>query len=304
MNWLNKLERKFGRYAVPNLIVYLIGAYSVGFVLNMVAPNILGFLNFQPYYILHGQIWRLITWILMPTDSNIIFLLIMMMFYYQLGTALERAWGTFRFNAYIIGGILLTEVGSLLAYGLIYLFMGGSFAHTASTMMGQMISTSYINMSIFLAFATLYPDMQVLLYFIIPIKMKWMAAVYVVIMVLSVWDTYHAIYAYTQSVSTALWYAGIMLLCIVMSLLNYLIFFLSTRNLSRYTPHEVHRRQQFKAQMREPRPGSGIAKHKCAVCGRTELDDPNLQFRFCSKCEGNYEYCQDHLFTHQHIRRV
>lgn len=77
MNWLNKLERKFGRYAVPNLIVYLIGAYSVGFVLNMVAPNILGFLNFQPYYILHGQIWRLITWILMPTDSNIIFLLIM-----------------------------------------------------------------------------------------------------------------------------------------------------------------------------------------------------------------------------------
>jgi hypothetical protein len=147
MNWLNKLERKFGRYAVPNLIVYLIGAYSVGFVLNMVAPNILGFLNFQPYYILHGQIWRLITWILMPTDSNIIFLLIMMMFYYQLGTALERAWGTFRFNAYIIGGILLTEVGSLLAYGLIYLFMGGNFAYTASTMMGQMISTSYINMS-------------------------------------------------------------------------------------------------------------------------------------------------------------
>ena len=131
MNWLNKLERKFGRYAVPNLIVYLIGAYSVGFVLNMVAPNILGFLNFQPYYILHGQIWRLITWILMPTDSNIIFLLIMMMFYYQLGTALERAWGTFRFNAYIIGGILLTEVGSLLAYGLIYLFMGGNFAYTA-----------------------------------------------------------------------------------------------------------------------------------------------------------------------------
>ena len=156
MNWLNKLERKFGRYAIPNLIVYLIGAYSVGFVLNMVAPNILGYLNFQPYYILHGQIWRLITWILMPTDSNIIFLLIMMMFYYQLGTALERAWGTFRFNAYIIGGILLTEVGSLLAYGLIYLFMGGNFAYTASTMMGQMISTSYINMSIFLAFSNPY----------------------------------------------------------------------------------------------------------------------------------------------------
>ena len=179
--------------------------------------------------------------------------------------------------------------------------MGGNFAYTASTMMGQMISTSYINMSIFLAFATLYPDMQVLLYFIIPIKMKWMAAVYVVIMVFSVWDTYHAIYAYTQSASTALWYAGIMLLCIVMSLLNYLIFFLSTRNLSRYTPHEVHRRQQFKAQMREPRPGSGIAKHKCAVCGRTEETNPELEFRYCSRCAGYHCFCQDHINNHIHF---
>ena len=293
MNWLNKLERKFGRYAVPNLIVYLIGAYSVGFVLNMVAPNILGFLNFQPYYILHGQIWRLITWILMPTDSNIIFLLIMMMFYYQLGTALERAWGTFRFNAYIIGGILLTEVGSLLAYGLIYLFMGGSFAHTASTMMGQMISTSYINMSIFLAFATLYPDMQVLLYFIIPIKMKWMALFYVLIVG---WNV-------VSYVMNGAWF---MALPIVASLLNFIIFFLGTRNLNRYNPKEIHRRNQFKRAMGEsktvPFPGNtqGVTKHKCAVCGRTEKDDPNLEFRFCSKCNGNYEYCQDHLYTHIH----
>ena len=92
MNWLNKLERKLGRYAIPNLILYLIGAYSIGFVLNMVAPSILNYLNFQPYYILHGQIWRLVTWIFMPTDSNILFLIIMMMLYYQLGMALERTW--------------------------------------------------------------------------------------------------------------------------------------------------------------------------------------------------------------------
>ena len=303
MNWLNKLERKFGRYAIPNLIVYLIGAYCIGFVLNMFSPSILSYLNFQPYYILHGQIWRIVTWILMPTDSNIIFLLIMMMFYYQLGMALERAWGTFRFNAYLIGGILITVVGSLLAYGIIYVLFGSAMALSASAIMGQMISTRYINMSIFLAFATLYPDMQLLLYFIIPIKMKWMAAVYAIMMVFNVFDIYKSVLAMTQSQAISLWYAGIMLLCIVLSLLNFLIFFLSTRNLSRYTPHEMHRRQQFHAQMREPRPGSGITKHKCAVCGRTELDDPTLEFRFCSKCEGNYEYCQDHLFTHQHIKR-
>ena len=219
------------------------------------------------------------------------------MFYYWIGHTLENYWGTFRYNVYMISGYLIMTIGAMLIYGITYLTSGGRFAISLS------MSTYYVNMASFLAFATLYPDMQVLLYFIIPIKMKWMAAVYVVIMIFSVWDTYHAIYAYTQSVSTALWYAGIMLLCIVMSLLNYLIFFLSTRNLSRYTPHEVHSRQQFRAQMREPRPGSGIAKHKCAVCGRTELDDPNLQFSFCSKCEGNYEYCQDHLYTHQHVTK-
>lgn len=303
-NWLNKLERRFGRYAVPNLIVYLIGAYCIGFVLNKFAPTVLNYLNFQPYYILHGQIWRLVTWICMPTDSNIIFLLIMMVFYYQLGTALERAWGTFRFNAYIIGGILLTEAGGLLVYGFLYVVFGQAVAVATSAMMGVMISTNYINMSIFLAFATLYPDMEVLLYFILPIKMKWMALVYVVIMAFNVWDSYQSIYSVTQSAVVSLWYAGVLLLCIVMSLLNFLIFFLSTRNVGRYAPHEVRRRQKFKAQTRRPQQNyEGGAKHKCAVCGRTELDDPTLEFRFCSRCEGNYEYCQDHLFTHQHIRR-
>ena len=285
MNWLNKLERKLGRYAIPNLIIYLIGAYSIGFVLNMVAPSILNYLNFQPYYILHGQIWRLVTWIFMPTDSNILFLIIMMMLYYQLGMALERTWGTFRFNVYIIGGILVTELGSFLVYGLIYGIFGRAMALSTSAIMGQMISTSYINMSIFLAFACMYPDMQVLLMFIIPIKMKWMAAVYGVLIALSFFET---------------GWAGRM--AIFMSLLNFIIFFFSTRNLKRYTPHEVHRRQKFKADMRRPQGYAGGAKHKCAVCGRTELDDPTLEFRFCSKCEGNYEYCQDHLFTHQHIR--
>ena len=84
---------------------------------------------------------------------------------------------------------------------------------------------------------------------------------------------------------------------------HFLIFFLSSRDMKRYAPKEVHRRQEFKRQISEPRPGSGITRHKCAVCGRTEVSNPELEFRFCSKCEGNYEYCQDHLFTHQHIHR-
>mgnify|MGYP001157680222 FL=1 len=100
--------------------------------------------------------------------------------------------------------------------------------------------------------------------------------------------------------------AWFMALPIVASLLNFIIFFLGTRNLNRYNPKEIHRRNQFKRAMGEsktvPFPGNtqGVTKHKCAVCGRTEKDDPNLEFRFCSKCNGNYEYCQDHLYTHIH----
>ena len=92
-------------------------------------------------------------------------------------------------------------------------------------------------------------------------------------------------------------------IAIFMSLLNFIIFFMSTRNYKRYAPHEVHRRQKFKAEMRKPTGYPDGVRHKCAVCGRTEKDDPTLEFRFCSKCEGDYEYCQDHLFTHQHMRR-
>ena len=283
MNWLNKLERKFGRYAIPNLIVWLIGAYMIGFVINIVNPAIIDYLELSPYHILHGQVWRLVTWIFKPTGYDLFSLLIMALFYFQLGTTLERNWGTFRFNVYIFSGMLFTILGAFVLYGVMYLINGGATVEVLS--IGNGFSTSYINMSIFLAFAITYPDMQILLMYIIPVKMKWMGVIYGIMVV---WNF--------------MWAEWDGKIAIVMSLLNFIIFFLSTRNLKRYAPHEVHRRQKFKRQMRQPSGYAGGARHKCAVCGRTELDDPSLEFRFCSKCEGNYEYCQDHLFTHEHVK--
>lgn len=284
MNWLNKLERKFGRYAIPNLIVWLIGAYMIGFVINIVNPAIIDYLELSPYHILHGQVWRLVTWIFKPTGYDLFSLLIMALFYFQLGTTLERNWGTFRFNVYIFSGMFFTILGAFVLYGVMYLINGGATVEVLS--IGNGFSTSYINMSIFLAFSITYPDMQILLMYIIPVKMKWMGVIYGIMVV---WNF--------------MWAEWDGKIAIVMSLLNFIIFFLSTRNLKRYAPHEVHRRQKFKRQMRQPSGYAGGARHKCAVCGRTELDDPSLEFRFCSKCEGNYEYCQNHLFTHQHMRR-
>ena len=286
MNYLNKLERKFGRYAISNLMIWLIGAYCIGFLLYMVNPGFFSYLTLSPYHILHGQVWRLVTWILVPNSTNLFSLLIMSMLYYQLGTALERTWGTFRFNVYIFGGLFFTIIGAFLIYAVQYFMYGGSVAAMYSLLYSAGFNTSYINLSIFLAFAVMYPNMQLLLMFIIPVKMKWMAVIYAVIMI------YNCIQAEWSGRMT-----------IIMSLLNFLIFFLSTRNYRSISPKEIHRKQKFRSAMQEPKNRGAIYKHKCAICGRTELDDPTLSFRFCSKCEGNYEYCQEHLFTHQHIKR-
>ena len=278
---LNKLERKLGRHAIPNLILWLLAGYAIGFTLAYTAPEVLSLMTLEPYYILRGQVWRLITWVLMPPDTSLLFAVIMMLFYYQLGQSLERTWGSFRFNVYIFGGILFTVIGAFVLYGIFYALNG-----IPVTGMGAFFTTNYINMSIFLAFAVCYPNMQVYLYFIVPVKMKWLAVVYGGLIVFSLIQTN---------------WAGAV--AIISSLLNFLVFYVSTRDFHRISPKEIHRRQAFKSQMRQSAPRPGITKHKCAICGRTEKDDPALDFRFCSKCEGNYEYCQDHLFSHQHVRK-
>ena len=206
----------------------------------------------------------------------------MFFLYYQLGTTLERTWGAFRFNVYIFGGMLFTIIGAFITYVI----------YGPTVPIGSFISTYYINLSIFLAFSTCFPDMQVLLYFIIPIKMKWMSIFYLGIIGYSVVEYLFKGYLFAA-------------MPIIASLLNCFIFFMMTRNLQRYNPKDIHRRAEFRRQATPPRTqyrdGTPIARHKCAVCGRTEVTNPELEFRFCSKCSGNYEYCSDPLFTHTHI---
>ena len=284
---IDKLEKKFGKYAISNLIVYLLIGYIIGYLLQFgqkyTGVQYLSYLTLEPYYIFRGQIWRLITWIIIPPDTSIIWAVIMFMLYYQLGSSLENTWGAFRFNLYIFGGMFFTIIGAFITY----------IIYGPTVPIGQFISTYYINLSIFLAFSTCFPDMQVLLYFIIPVKMKWMSIFYLVIVGYSVVSYLAQGYLFAA-------------MPIIASLLNWFIFFMMTRNLQRYNPKDIHRRAEFRRQATPPRTqyrdGTPIARHKCAVCGRTEISNPELEFRFCSKCNGNYEYCSDHLFTHQHIR--
>ena len=318
---LNKFERKVGRYAIPQLTKYMILTYIIGYILyfiSLAGVPVLEYIYLSPGLILHGQIWRLFTWIFMPPSAPGIFTIIMLLFYYQIGTALEQTWGDFKYNLYIFSGLIMMVIGAFILH---------AFGHEVD----GMFTTYYVNLSIFLAFAACYPDMQVMLYFLIPLKIKYLAFIDVAFLV------YQALVSsWPERVS------------IIVSLLNFLVFFFTTRNYSSISPRERARKNNFKKafehgpyyqgnKRRAAGWGSGsgsgsfsgskttagaagaasggksafhtvrnkgaeITKHRCAICGRTELDGDMLEFRFCSKCAGNYEYCQDHLFSHSHVK--
>ena len=273
MNLLNRLERKLGKYSIPNLMYYVVILYAIGMFVQMFAPMFyIQYLMLDASAILRGQIWRIITFMIWPPSSSLFFNLLAIYLYYNLGITLERVWGTFRFNVYFFMGIL----GHVLAALLIYLLTGNVY----------LLTTDYLNFSLFFAFAATFPDMQFYLFFAIPIKAKWLA----------IFDGAYFLYG--------LMFGGMAdRIVIIMSLLNFLVYFLMTRG-GKYNPKEIRRKQQFHAQMREAsQPPKQGWRHRCAVCGRTDADDPNLVFRYCSKCEGDYEYCQDHLYTHQHVTR-
>ena len=294
---MGKFERKFGRYAVRNLSLILIICYGVGYIFNLLNPYIFNYLTLDPYAIVHGQVWRLVSWILVPPSSFDFFTILMLLFYFTIGRVLERTWGDFMFNVYVFSGMIFTVVGSFLTFGFFALSdnptlqIGNVMLVGLPQIMRAMslfFSTYYINLSIFLAFAVTFPDHMVLFMMLFPVKMKWLGIV----------DGLYIVYEFiVGSVFTKI--------AIVASLLNFLIFFLTTRRRRLGSPRQrmqrAARSREFRDTVRRETTPKGVSKHKCAICGRTELTNPELEFRFCSKCNGNYEYCNEHLFNHKHV---
>jgi|LAHS01.1.fsa_nt_gb hypothetical protein len=319
-NWLSKMERKFGGRAVPHLSAVIIGCYVVGYILQFINADAAAYMTLEPAYILQGQVWRILTWIIIPPSALNLFTIIMLFFYFSIGTSLERAWGNFRYNVYIFGGFLITIAAAFICYFIFSAIYGGAVIFSSGT--ASPFSTYYICMSIFLAFAATFPEAQVYLYFVIPIKVKWLGVLYAAFLV-------YDMVGYFRSIASGMIGGWVYVIALVASLLNFVIFFLSTRDFRRMSPSEIRRRREFKKKMqqsqayRKPSQGmpgagtaagsasagqsaqgrtAGIARHRCEVCGRTEITNPELEFRYCSKCSGQHEYCQDHLFTHQHVK--
>ena len=276
MNFLDKLEKKFGHLAIRGLSRYLIVFYIVGAILSISIrftqfDFYTSFLALNPYMILRGQVWRLITFLMATPTTSLIFMLLVLLCYYNICRELEYIWGDFKFNLYILTGAL----GTILASFILFFITKSPYIY---------MDTFYLNLSLMLAYIASFPEARFYFYGIIPIKAKWLGILEGVFLAIN------------------FVFGGIVTrVAIFVSLMNFLLFFLGTRRYHKYSPKQMKRKNSY---IREVRTSSNMTRHRCHVCGRSELDDPNLEFRYCSKCEGNYEYCSEHLYTHTHVKSL
>ena len=235
-------------------------------------------LIFNPVRILNGEVWRLLTWVFLPIGGNPFFVIVALYFYYFIGSTLEREWGTPKFTIFYISGVLLNII-----YGFAIWFI-----------MGQAVPIvpNFLNLSMLFAFAVLFPDHTVRLFFIIPIKIKWLALLNV------------AFFAYSF-VNYLLMGRILLAMLPFVALLNFIIIcgegvlsFLRPLK-ARTSPQTINFRKAAKKARREHE--GKTYRHKCAVCGRTDIDSPELEFRYCSRCNGYHCFCIDHINNHIHF---
>lgn len=287
MDWIKKLEMRFSKYAIPNIMKYIIMLQIGGFILMYLnAQFYYSYLSMDAAKILQGQVWRVLTFLMDPPSTSPIFIFFALYLYYMIGESLERSWGSFRFNLYLLIGILSHVLASLLAY----LFTGISFP----------IGTVYLYLSLFFAFAMMYPETKFLMFYIIPVKVKYLALLngalfgFTVLQGIlpSYTQTYYGIIYQGNAISAAV------------SILNFVLFYFTSSTFGKVSKARKKQIKKFKTDVKRSMVANktyeGGAKHKCSICGKTELVDEKLIFRYCSKCSGNKEYCQEHLFTHEH----
>jgi hypothetical protein len=268
MSLLSKLEQRLGRFAIPHLTLGLIICQVVVWSYTMsqrqpdeaaeVAPRLL----LIPEKVLEGEVWRLATFVALPPTMNLIFALFAWYLFYLMGTALEQHWGTFRYNVFLLVGYVAT--------------VGVSFLTP-----DQPASAAFWQGSVFLAFAYLYPDFVIYLFFILPVKIKWFALV--------TWLGYGAVMAFGE------WNTRFI---VGASVCNFLLFFGKDilQRMGAGRRHMASQAARFAAERRRPE-----YYHRCTVCGITDRSHPQMDFRYCSKCADGYCYCAEHLRNHDHV---
>ena len=288
---MKKLRQRFNRFCfqhrnagIPNLMLYIVLGSAVVYVLSMMdKSNTLYYaLCFDRELILQGQVWRLFTYMFTYSAGDVLRTAIGLLCYFSLGRAVENAWGTLRFNLFYFAGVILQDAFAMAT--------------------GMPANIIYLNLSLLLAYATLYPDSRFLLLFIIPIRAWVLALVYLVLTLLPVFQLMQFFPLNLYS---------------LVAIANYFLFFgkdvlnliprswrINTRKLFQKKPAKKTGTIPFPAagsyQATVQKPTAPYT-HKCTVCGRTDVSNPELEFRYCSRCKGYHCYCEDHISNHAHI---
>lgn len=252
---IESLERRFGRFAVPDFIRYVVLLNALVYVLQLASPGFVSLLTLSPQDVFAGEVWRLFTWIFIPETLSPLWILFALWFLWFLGDLLEGSWGSFRVNLFYISGWVLTTGAALVLPG----------AHSGGG------ANLYLNLSLLLAAATLNPTLEVRLFLILPIQLKWLAWLSLLVPALMFF-------------SASLAGKAAILLC----LMNYLLFFgpQFLRN-SAAAAKTSRRREKFQSALAED-----DTLHRCVVCGKTDRSHPELEFRVSSD---DREYCMEHL---------
>lgn len=258
MNLLNKLEKQFGDYIPTNLTKYIIFGQLGVFFFLAAYPDFMSIFTLQGSRVLEGQWWRLITYIFRPITFDILFGAFVYYIFYLYGTALERTWGTFKYFMYLFISFIATAA-------LAFIFPEAKFTN------------AYMYTSIFLAFAWLFPDFTIMLFFVLPVKIKWLALI--------AW-------------------AGILVAFLGSNLASRAHIFLSLLNFFLYFWEDILIAAKINTKTMKP---GGILKqprrdpyHVCFVCKTNELDNPKMQIRYCDVCKPTTCYCGDHIAGHTH----
>lgn len=252
MTWLDQLERRIGFIAVPGLIRIVVTFHALVFLLVLLVPGFETYLSLNMARVRAGEVWRLVTYIFVPQTGHFLLVAVALWFLWFIGDGLERAWGPFRLTLYFIVGMIGTTVAAIIA--------GSEFSN-------RMLFTT-----LFFAFAFFYPEEVIYLFFILPVKIKWLAWVYGAFLMLGF---------VVQPMSYRL--------ALLAALSNYFLFFgPDFWHQFRHRKEIATRRRRFEMQTKS----DAEPLHKCAVCGATELTDPDLEFRVARDGE---EYCVPHL---------
>jgi len=263
MKLLDRLERRFGRFAVPNLALLIVMGQGLVFLMSMLsadqaAADVKQDWQLKGSEVLGGEWWRLLTFVFVPPGDEILVLFALYLFLIM-GGALERQWGAFRFNVYLMLGWVASLAAAFIAPA-------------------EAATVGYLGSSVFLAFAWLFPDFRLYLMFVFPVPIKYLA-----------WITW---FFYGLNLVS-----GDLMdkLLVLAATLNFALFFGSDILLK---IRSGQRRQQHRRQATRD---ESTPFHTCSHCGLTEKDDSQMLFQYCSQCEGDHEYCQDHLRDHEHV---